>query len=84
MLSNWNNEKEWKGPYCIVKKLSNATYKVDIDGKEKIVHIDNIKTCIENKANDIVHVSKTNDDIEHVDKRLIEISETWIIIMNQS
>ena len=72
LATDINNQKEWKGPYCIVKKLSNATYKVDIDGKEKIVHIDNIKTCIENKANDIVHVSKSNDDIEHVDKRLIE------------
>ena len=64
------NTMQWKGPYDIIHKLSDVTYKIDINGSEKIVHINNLRHYEE--SNIVDTTSKTNDKIENNNVIIVE------------
>ena len=63
------NTMEWRGPFEIILKLSDVFYKVNINNKEKIVHLNNLRTYEENKVfenkseDDLIIENKSEDDI---------------------
>lgn len=51
---------EWQGPDKIIEKVSDVDYRIDVNGKHKIYHVDMIAKYHTNK---IVDVKETNSSI---------------------
>ena len=53
LLPSSNNKllMKWKGPFKVVRRVSNCNYKIEVDGKEKTYHINLMKKYIRRQSN---------------------------------
>ena len=84
------NTMEWRGPFEIIFKLSDVFYKVNINNKEKIVHLNNLRTDEENKVienkseDDMIIENKPDNDISKSEHRKITLNKCCEILRNFS
>ncbi len=65
--------KRWKGPYRVMKRLSNTTYQIEKDGKLQNVHVERMRDAVSHRQTTI---DEYNHDLALADAELESIRQT--------
>ena len=70
------NDMEWRGPFKVIAKQTNVSYKLLVNGSEKVFHINRLrKYTEESDTNDIEIINTENDFDKHYLNLHISLSE---------
>lgn len=53
---------EWQGPYKVIDKVSDVDYRIDVNGKEKISHVNMIAKYHTHRRDNVIFIHNFQDD----------------------